>query len=80
MREPVYLVEFDELLGHATSLDYHRNQTHDISVNDNVPPMHEQNTRVISMSDIDDYGWSTNTKRILRSFTEENGIVELTLI
>lgn len=76
----VNLYEFSDLLYCATSVGYDWNQAHDILVDDEIPPMYEAKKRNFYIGEIDGYGYSENTKVILRAFFKQEDLDEFTVI
>lgn len=75
------LADFGDLLNHSEKLGYFWNQAHTILVNDGIPPEAECNKIEYYMDDItsDCYDWSEDTKKIIKTFMEVNGVTEFTL-
>lgn len=78
----VNLADFSDLLAHAVTLGYHWNGAHDILVKDDVPPAPECRKISYSLSEVvnNDYGWSDDSVRIVRSFMESKDVTEFTIV
>lgn len=74
MMKKVNLVDFGDLLEHAMTVGYYWNQAHDILVGDNIPSMNETPTREFWSSDVNHYGWSEDTIKIMSTFFEEKKV------
>jgi hypothetical protein len=76
----VNLVEFPDLLFYAESIGISWNKAHEVLVNDEIPPMYECNSREYYLSDLNQYGYSEDTIKIIKGFMEKNNVTEFTLI
>lgn len=78
----VNLADFSDLLFQAQKCGYSWNEAHKILVDDQVPPMNESNSREYYMSDIEnnEYGWSEDTLKIVKSFMKSNRVKSFTVI
>jgi hypothetical protein len=70
----VNLYEFGDLLHVAANIGFDWNTIHNVLVNDGVVPMAESRTREHYLSDIDQYDYSDDTKKVLIAFYEAEGI------
>ncbi len=75
----VNLYEFGDLLHVAAGIGYNWNTIHDVLVNDGVVPMYECKTREHYLSDIDQYDYSDDTKKVLKAFYKAEGIKSFVL-
>ena len=77
----VNLADFGDLLTHAVTMGYFWNQAHEFLVKDEVVPMYESKTRDHYMSEVlnNDYGWSEDSLKVVKSFMEAHNITEFTL-
>jgi len=75
------LVDFGDILSHATTLGYDWNSIHDVLVKDGICPMYEQNSVDVYLSDVrsNAYGWTNDTVKILQSFLEKNKVTLVTI-
>lgn len=84
MPKQVTLVEFPELLRYAETIGISWNLAHDILVKDEIPPMYECNSREYYINDFnadnDEYGYSDETKKIMKGFFEKHKLLEFTLV
>lgn len=76
----VNLFEFSDLLSCAEKLDYGWNEAHDILVNDEIPPMYESKTKDFYINDINEYGYSEDSIKILNAFFKQENLEEFTII
>jgi len=76
----VTLVDFSDLLRHATSLGYDWNRAHEIMVKDEVISFYDDNCELYkSEVEGNDYGWSDDSVKIIKSFMEANNVTKFTL-
>ena len=76
----VTLVEFSDLVNHAETIGYYHNQAISILDRDDIQPKYECNSYEYYDSDIDQYGWSEDTKKIMKTFFEKHNLKQFTLV
>ena len=76
----VDLYEITDIIGHARELGYDWNHACDFLQNDEIGPMYEITKRTHDLSDIDQYGYSPDTIKVMKSFFAQEGLTSFVVV